>query len=358
MNGHRIDLSIIIVTHNAARVIAQCIASVQKECESLATEILVVDSGSQDDTVDTVRALFPNLPVQSGAGNIGFSAANNRVLGECSGRYVMLLNPDTVVHEGAVAAMIQELELHPECGAVGPRLLLPDGSVQQECARNLPTASNMIPWLLLLDKARWKFRFRGRRTVADPRPSILDGFNLLAWTRESSCAVECLSGACMLIRREVVDRVGPLDESAPMYLDDLDYCRRIHDAGWTLRFVAGARITHQWGHSSRQRRRDGDFYALVCHALWLYLRKHDGAASAMLFSVTALVGSVLRLAFVWPAATLLARSRFGEALQRQLDMSLGLARWAVRFPKCAPALGFVDQNAAERVERVASSASA
>lgn len=352
--ARRPDLSVLIVTYNAAALIGDCLHSLAAACSGLHTEVFVVDNGSADGTPDLLRQHHPWVQLQATGRNLGFSAGNNRALPACRGRAVMLLNPDTVVQPGAIATLLAHLQAHPEVGAVGPMLRLGDGSIQVECARRLPAPGNLLPWLLLLDKlvhrvqSRWR-KSRPARPAPRPQteppqpppPRWYDGFNLLAWPRQQACAVQSICGACMLMRQEVLQQVGLLDESSPMYLDDIDYCRRILDAGWAIHYQPAAVITHLWQQSSHPQRA-GDHYALGCHAIWLYLRKHHGVIAGRAFAAMAALAAVLRLPpaalmAVWPGAQRANRVR-------RLRMVQGLARWAWRWPKRPPRFGFASES--------------
>jgi GT2 family glycosyltransferase len=335
-----LDLSVVIVSYNVAHLLGDCLDSLRRESAGLESEVLVVDSGSSDGTVALLRERYPEVRLFASPENLGFAAGNNVALREVRGRQVLLLNPDTIVQPGALQALRGHLDAHPEAGAVGPTLRLGDGRVQPECARHLPRPGNLFSWLLLLDKLEWKLRFGERTRPAaahPPRGTLLDRFCLLSWTRDRSCEVESICGACMLVRGEVVRQVGLFDEASPLYLDDIDYCRRIRDAGHQVHYVAEATVTHLWMQSSTPSRRAGDFYALGCHAIWLYLRKHHGRAAAAAFEGMALVAAGLRV----PLAFLFAPGR-------HLEMALGLARWALRFPKAAPRFGFASETRAGR----------
>jgi GT2 family glycosyltransferase len=341
-------LSVVIVSHDSAACIVDCLDALRRELSGIAHEIFVVDSASSDSTVSLVRVRHPEVQLVACSRNVGFSAGNNLALPRCRGRYVLLLNPDTRVGEGSLDALMSHLVANPAVGLVGPKLELPNGEVQLECARNLPRAGNLLPWLLLLDKLEWAVRFRKRRRAVSnppPRGTLLDRFCLLSWERDKTCSVESICGAAMMIRREVVDKVGLLDEASPLYLDDIDYCRRALDTGFRIDYVAEATVTHLWKQSSSARRRDGDFYALGCHAIWLYLRKHHGSRQAALFAVMAAAAAALRLLTALPASIVL-----GGFWRRQSEMAMGLARWALRVPKRQPRLGFASEKPAEARE--------
>lgn len=341
-------LSVVIVTHDSASFIVACLDALAQELSEVQHEIFVVDSGSTDETASLVRERYPDVEVLECRKNVGFSAGNNLALPRCRGRFVLLLNPDTRASHGALEALMSHLEANPEAGAAGPRLELPSGEIQPECARHLPRPGNLLPWLLLLDKLEWIVRFRRRALIVrepPPQGTLLDRFCLLFWKRDRSCSVESICGAAMMLRREVVENVGLLDEKSPLYLDDIDYCRRILDAGFRIDYVAGARITHFWKKSSSPRRRDGDFYALGCHSIWLYLDKHHGAGPAALFAVMAAAAAAVRLVVAIPASLF-----WGGTWKHQREMAMGLARWAWTLPKQPPRLGFASEKATADAE--------
>jgi N-acetylglucosaminyldiphosphoundecaprenol N-acetyl-beta-D-mannosaminyltransferase len=335
------DLSVVIVSHNVRELLDGCLASVFRECEGLAVEVFVVDSASTDDTVENVRRRYPQVQVIARQDNVGFSAGNNLALRLCRGRHVVLLNPDTIVQPGGLRTLMQHLDDHAEAGAAGPTLRLASGDIQNECARHAPRVSNLVSWLLLLDKLEWFVRFRRQARATShhpPKGTWLDRFSLLSWTRDRTCAVDCICGACLMVRREVIDEIGVLDETAPMYLDDIDFCRRIQRAGWQIHFVAEASITHLWKQSTGQVRREGDFFAMGCHSIWLYLRKHDGVLAASAFSLAAAFAGLTRLVLYTLVRPLPGRA--GQAATRQWYMALALTRWALRVPKTAPRFDF------------------
>ena len=350
--GDELDLSVIIVSYNVERLLADCLHSVARELEGVRHEVFVVDSASSDGTVALVREAFPSVRLIVSAENIGFSAGNNLALPHCRGRKVVLLNPDTIVHPGGLRRLMESLDADRRLGAAGPRLLLADGSIQPESARRLPTAANLICWLFLLDKLEWKLRFGGgsRHSVRNPPDATLfDQFYLWSWKRDVSCEVDSISGACVMLRRDVLAEIGTLDEASPLYLDDIDLCRRIRNAGWRIRYCEDARVSHLWQKSSSQLRREADLYELVCHSTWLYLRKHEGRASALLFAATAAVAGVIRVAASMLALPFMPDST-RQACRRQIAMSAALLRWGTRIPKSPPRFGFAcEEPAARRV---------
>ena len=323
------DLSIIIVMFNSAGFIVPCLTALELATRAYTTQVIVVDCGSTDQGSALVQESFDSVELVR-QDNIGFSAGNNVALPLCRGEKILLLNPDTAVSEESIARLMHALDTHAEVGAVGPCLRSVDGSIQEHSAHNLPTLRNMLSWLFLLDKVEWHLRFRGRQAPGQAclQGTWFDGFSLLRWQRSHSAEVPYLSGACLMLRRSVVRQVGYLDVSAPLYLDDIDYCRRIQDEGWKLLYVAEASILHHGQQSSASHQRDAIFYALLCNSIYLYLKKHHGKLTALAYRVGAVVAGVLRLctsAFVGKVVW----GRAGAELQRQRQMSAALLRWAI-----------------------------
>ena len=340
-----LDLSVVIVSHNIVEMLRACLASLSEELKGMEAEVFVVDNASKDGTPEMVRDEFPWVSLVVSKVNLWFAAGNNAVLPKCRGRYVMLLNPDTLVHPNALKIMKTYLDSHAEVGAVGPTIWLPNGSIQHECARNLPTLGNLVPWVFQLNNLsegvlKKIFPRRGGRS---PAWNPFDRLNMLAWDRSQTCEVESLSGACMFIRREVIEQIGLIDESSLLYLDDIDYCQRIRAGGWSLHFVAEASIVHYYQQSTvklsvkyrAMDEREGDYYAAVCHSIWMFLRKHKGSHQAAAFAAMAQAAAPLRIAvsLLAIAVTPASKRLFWE---RQLDMAQGLARWARAREKTFP----------------------
>ncbi len=223
-----VPLSVVIVTYNVRDLVVDCLHSLGGE----AAEVFVVDNASEDGTVEAVRATWPGVTVIANAVNRGFAAANNQALRLARGRHVCLLNPDTVVRSGALARLQEALEQNPRLGIVGPRLLNPDGS-PQSAGLSFPTFGDLVrgavPWT--------------RRTRA-PRGAGRSGGDPLPY--------DWVIGACMVLRREVLEEVGLLDEEYFMYGEEKDLCCRAKQAGWQTACVPGAEVMHYGGHSADQ----------------------------------------------------------------------------------------------------------
>jgi GT2 family glycosyltransferase len=240
-----VDLSVVIVSWNVCELLERCLvsmlggASAEGTTAGLATrsEVFVVDNGSTDGSVQMVRDTFPSVRLIVNVENRGFAAANNQAIAQATGRYVLLLNPDTEVVGAALRTMVAFGDAHPDVGAVGPQLLFPDGSVQPSRYR-FPTVATAI------FESTWLEPFAPQR--------VLDRYYVRDRPVSDAHDVDWVRGAALLVRREAFAEVGLLDEGYFMYSEELDWCRRIRDAGWRVVYLPDAKITHHEGKSSEQ----------------------------------------------------------------------------------------------------------
>ncbi len=236
-----IDLTIIIVSWNVRDLLRRCLRSIQDSAlatGNLQVEIIVVDNASSDGSPEMVVAEFPDVHLVVNAENRGFTAANNQGLALSRGRFLLLLNPDTEVVGDALSAMVRYMETHPEVGAVGPQLRYPDGSLQSS-RRRFPTFATALVESTVIQEWWTDNRILRRYYMADTSDDAVQ-------------PVDWLVGACLMVRREVVEQVGGLDEGFFMYSEELDWCRRIKNAGWTVVYLPDAVVVHHEGKSSEQ----------------------------------------------------------------------------------------------------------
>jgi GT2 family glycosyltransferase len=231
----RPDVSVVIVSWNTRALTTACLASLPAGAGPVTWDAWIVDNASSDDSVAAIRAAFPGVQVIANATNVGFAAANNQGIRACAGRYVLLLNSDTVAAPGSLAALVAFADGHPRAGVVGPRLENPDGSFQ--------TGPMPFPslWTELLSVTGL-----GRRLICPGYPSRRESDSRTAQR------TDYVVGACMLARREAIDQVGALDEGYFMYAEEPDWCWRMCQAGWETWFTPAAVITHFGGQSTRQ----------------------------------------------------------------------------------------------------------
>ena len=229
------DCSVVIVNYRTDELLAECLASVDKEQGALALEVVVVDN-SRTLAAGGFRERFPRVTLLENAENVGFARAANQGIRLARGRHVLVLNPDTVVHGGAVAHMVSYLDAHPAAGVVGARLLDPGGSLQYSCRR--------FPGYFTVFFGRYGLLTR----ILPGNPASRD-YLYLDWDHRTVREVDWVSGACLMVRREVVERVGAFDEGYFLFVEDMDWCRRLRDAGFTVVYLPDAVVTHHIGVS-------------------------------------------------------------------------------------------------------------
>ncbi len=230
------DLSIVIVTYNSRAPVERCIASIEAHEPRCSYETIVVDNASSDGTADAVSRRFPRVRVAANDENLGYSRGVNQGIRLSSGRAILILNPDIVVRDGSIDRLMEFMGSHPDAGIVGSRLEYPDGRLQHSC-RSFYT----VPALIL------------RRTVLGklfPNARPLRAHLLLDYDHETVRAVDWIIGACMLVRREALERVGSMDERFFLYFEDIDWCNRMKRHGWSVYYVPASVMTHTYERSS------------------------------------------------------------------------------------------------------------
>jgi N-acetylglucosaminyl-diphospho-decaprenol L-rhamnosyltransferase len=230
MSVSRPELSIVIVCHNGWPDLNDCLRSLREHSGSVTHEVIVIDNDSRDSTPDRVEQVFPDIHLVRNPENRGFPAANNQGVAAARGRFLLFLNPDTMVGSGALERLLKELRERPELGGVGPALRTEDGGFQVSFGGRLTFGSELMRKLYLNSRLRRRI---GR--WSSPRK--------VGW----------LSGACLMVRREALPAPEPFDEGFFLYFEDIDLCFRMRTAGWPLAFVPGAQVRHKGGGSTRAR---------------------------------------------------------------------------------------------------------
>ena len=248
------DVSVVVVTYNGLPWIEQCLASVR------GNETIVVDNGSSDGTVDFVRGRFPEVTVVEQE-NRGLAAGWNAGIEHTSGRYVLLLNSDAWLHEGALDAMVAFADAHPEAAVVGPRLRNPDGTLQRS-VRGFPTLWRLATEYFFLRKLA-------------PRSRVLNAFYAGGFDHETVYDAEFLMGAVWLVRRAAIALVGPADDRFFLFSEEVDWAYRFRQAGWRSLFFPGAEATHVYAASH-----GGRLFLEIQKGHLRFLAKHRGSAYA------------------------------------------------------------------------------
>ncbi len=223
------DLSIILVTFNPGDLVIRCLQSVSEDAAGLDAEIIVVDNASHDGTPERIAEAFSGMRLIRNTENRGFAAANNQALAQATGDFILLLNPDVVVQAGALHAMIKGLTAHPQAGIVGARML--DGAGHVALTAYPAYTVGTILWQYLGFDRVFLYHVFGRYRRACEQAG--EPFRV-AWVQ----------GSCLMLRREVYEQVGGLDEGLFLFTEEPDYCERALRAGWETIYLPGAVVTH------------------------------------------------------------------------------------------------------------------
>lgn len=233
--GGLVDLSIIIVNWKTKDELRACLRSIL-EGDRTAMEIIVVDNASRDGSVEMLKREFPSVQVIENEANYGFARAANIGIRASSGRYVLLLNPDTEVQPHAFSTFIRFADENPGIGIIGPKILNPNGSLQYSC-RRFPTIGAAIFRNTLLGRLF-------------PRNPYTRDYLMVEWDHRETTDVDWVSGAAMLIRRRMLEEIGLLDEQFYMYCEDVDLAYRAWEKGWRVTYYPHVCVTHVIGRSS------------------------------------------------------------------------------------------------------------
>ena len=282
------ELSIVVVNYNVRDFLHHALVSLRKASRGLRTELIVVDNASDDGSADLVRRRFPGVRLVANKTNLGFARGNNIGLRFAHGEFVLFINPDTVVQEDTIRTMLGFMRTHPDAGLTGCKILNPDGTLQLACRRSFPT-----PWVAFTKVTGLSSLF--------PRSRLFGRYNLTYLDPDETSIVDAVSGAFMMVRREVLQKVGGLDERFFMYGEDLDWCYRIRQAGWKIYYVHSTKIIHYKGESTR---RSGiDEARTFYDAMHRFVSKHYGPSgltagllrlSIFFVSLAAWLGSLVR----------------------------------------------------------------
>ena len=283
-----LDLAVVILNYNTVGLLRECLRSVCA-AQGVRARVCVVDNASSDGSAEMVRVEFPQVHLIANPANVGYSAGNNAGLrwfgfGQpvadpgALPRYALLLNPDTLVAPRALAQMVAFMDGKPQAGAAGPRVRRPDGSLDRACRRSFPTPQVSF------------YRMTGLSRLF-PRSRRFNAYNLEYLPEEAVHEVDSVVGAYMQVRREAIAQVGLLDETFFMYGEDLDWAKRMKDAGWQVWYNGGTEITHVKEAASRRSSKARiDFY----EAMWIFYRKHYRAQTPALLDRLILLGIVAR----------------------------------------------------------------
>jgi len=310
------DLSIIIVNWNSKDFLEGCLKSIRDHVPAEEAQVIVVDNASSDGSADMVRQRFPEYKMIDSGGNIGFGKANNLALRLCDTPHVLFLNPDTVVLPGAISKMIAFMNQNADVGAVGCRMVFEDGEPLPLPFQWLRTPVTEL-FVLFFGSFGFLTRLKGIFPYQDP---------------DKSGYVMKLYGGCLMVRKDVLDRVGYFDERFFMYCEDVELCQRIYRGGWKIYYMSDAEIIHHCGGSSRAT--EGEFSTLMkCESISLMIGKYYGKAGAIFYRGSVLIASSAKIAIV-----LMARLLMIPIFWKKIDMEkysfkkyLNMLDWSLKI---------------------------
>jgi GT2 family glycosyltransferase len=257
----KIDVSVVIVNYNVKAFLEQCLLSVERARADLNMEIFVVDNASVDGSQAMVKKRFPDVTLIENKQNVGFSTANNMAIRKARGEYILILNPDTLIQEDTLSILKKKLDDNPRLGAVGCKLLNPDGSYQINSRRSFPT-----PWVAFS-------RIVGLSKIF-PKSRLFGQYNLTYLDPDTESEVDVLSGSLMMLRKEALEQVGYFDEEYFMYGEDIDLSYRIKKGGWKVLYTPATQAIHYKGESTKK----SEFSAITrfYSTMLIFIRKHFG----------------------------------------------------------------------------------
>ena len=255
-----VDISFIIINWNTRDILIDCLNSIYKTVTEIGFEIYVVDNNSTDGSREATKKRFPDVKLIENKTNTGFARANNQALSVMQGKFAVLLNTDAVLQEGAIKSLLNFMNNSPGVGIAGVQLLNKDGS-RQNSIDNFPSPETEI-----LSKSILRFFF----------PDNYPGKSRI---HHSPIEVDSVIGACMIVRKEAMEEVGFLDEDYFIFLEETDWCFRMHKKGWKVFHVPDARVFHLSGHSKKKNPCESqiEYYK----SLYKFFRKNRGTVSCL-----------------------------------------------------------------------------
>jgi GT2 family glycosyltransferase len=296
-----IDASVVIVNWNTKDLLLECIRTTLEAACERTIQIIVVDNASTDGSVEAVRQRFPSVKVLCNDTNLGFAKANNIGIRAGSSTYVCLVNSDIEVLGKCIDTLCSYMDEHSDVGLLGPQILNKDLTLQRSCSE-LPSVRSSLMQALMLDKLFPRSRFCRSRFMTD-------------FDHRTARHVKTLSGCFLMARRAVLNQIGLLDERFFFYAEDVDLCKRFHEAGWRLVFYPAAKAIHYGGASSAVA--SGKFLIEMERANLQYWHKHSNRFVETLVAVVMLAHYGLRIT-VW-AAVYLFRNDKNHTAERMIS---------------------------------------
>ncbi len=309
------EVSVVVVNWNTQDILRDCLRSIYEQCGEIDLEVIVIDNASTDGSVEMVKKDFPQVTLIENPQNRGFAAANNQGIDISKGRYVLLLNSDTVVLDNAIAETIAFADSHPKAAVVGCRVLNLDQTLQPTCFM-FPSILNMLLSSTYLYKLFPKSKFFGRERMT-------------WWSRQDVREVDVVTGCFMLVRRQAIEQVGMMDEKFFMYAEETDWCYRFKQAGWKILFTPCAEIIHLGGQSTAQR--SADMIVRLRLSILRFMRKHHGCRVYGIACFLTALFFALRVPF-WTFVSLFTREKRKQSVIKMRAYLSGIRKVTFNQP--------------------------
>ena len=309
------DISIIIVNWHSKDYLRECLKSIYRSFSELLYEVIVIDTASFDGSEKMVQTLFPQVKFIQSQENLGFAKANNTAFKTSRGETLLFLNPDTEILDDAVFRMFEVLHRSAGIGAVGGRILNSDGTVQKTAIRAFPTILNQVFDSDLLKQML-------------PLSKLWGMAPLYKKTR-TPMTVDAISGACMMVKREAFETVKMFSEDYFMYSEDIDLCRKLWDAGWSIKYTPSARITHHGGGSSSQSSQSNFSNVMMLESRYKFFCKFHSKPYGRIFKTTVLLTSSIRVLLLLALMPLTKLTGKGRGLKVAMSKWLARLSWTL-----------------------------
>jgi hypothetical protein len=293
-----VDVSIIVVAWNVKDLVRDCLKSVYEQTRDSSFEVIYVDNASKDGTAEMVANEFPQVIIIRNNENKGFIIANNQGIEIAKGRYVLLLNSDTIVLDNAIAKTVRFADAHLEAAVVGCRVLNPDRTLQRTCFM-YPSPLNMLLSAIYLYKILPRSRFFGRE-------------HMTWWDFNEVREVETIQGCYSLVRREAIDQVGMMDPTYFVYGDDPDWCYRFKKSGWRILFTPEPKIIHYGGQNTSHMAEQ--FKLQLFGSKLIFIRLHRGRLAFALARLFTALFCLFRAPY-WISVGILRKNERADALR-------------------------------------------
>jgi hypothetical protein len=310
------DLSIIIVNWNSADYAAQCVSSIYSQTKNLEYEVIIVDNASTDESCRVFQERLPRLKLIRNAENLGFAKANNLGFEYSNGRNLLFLNPDTDLRMPAINLMHSCLESSPSVGILGCKLLNTDLTIQTTCIQSYPTILNQM---IDIDRLR---RLFPRWKLWSMRPLFEENHGL-------PVEVDMVCGACLMVKRQVFQKVGRFDPDYFMYTEDLDLCYRVKSAGWKVCYLGSATIVHHGGQSSKKKGGEAFSSPMIRETLLTFFEKTRGPIYARLYRLAMLMVAVVRVSILAALLIVAALGFDKDSIRFSFRKWYKILRWSV-----------------------------